>query len=92
MQEKAGIESEESYVKYQEYVAQGNINEEGLYKDEISSTEDMSNYVHITLGTNKKNLDVTYYLDKELQNPIDADEISISPGDALYAKVEVSMG
>lgn len=90
MQEKAGIESEESYVKYQEYVAQGKIDEEGLYKDEISSTEDMSNYVHITLGTNKKNLDVTYYLDKELQNLIDADEVYIKPGDALYAKVAVS--
>lgn len=89
MQEKAGISEEATYKQYQEFETTGHLDVSGNYTNSASSDNAYEGYVHVSLGYNKKNLDITYYRDEEHTSQILEDDIYMAPGESLFASVDV---
>ena len=79
------------YDQYAEQKQAGTI-VDGYYRDPAIPAlgdDGAEDSVHVTLARNAL-LDITYYRDRDLTEPIDGDSCLLKPDDCLYAKVEDS--
>lgn len=90
----SGVIPEEDVQAYLELKNTGRLDEQGFYKPVIADEglreegEDGADgnreHIHVTFGENPY-LEISYYLDKELTNPVDTENCYVNPGDCLYA-------
>lgn len=85
--EKSGVLQDENYVKYQEYLEAGVLDEEGLYIDDTE--EDIkAGSIHVTFASNN-NIKASYFSDIECKSVVDITDYYTNPGTVLYAKAKL---
>lgn len=95
--QKAEIMTDEDYEKYVELRNTGQLNEDGYYMSEgididlveENVQEDVASQqgkIRITFAKNAY-LDVEYYLDAKLEEPIESNICYLNPGECIYADV-----
>lgn len=86
--EQSGIYDESPYQTYQQMKEDGTLDDDGLYSPPISEQDapsaEKSGTIHVTFAKNSF-LNITYYSDPELKNPIDENNCYLNPGDCVYA-------
>lgn len=84
----SGINEDVEYQQYEELVAQGVLNAEGIYneleKEEYQDVQKKEKQVRVSIANNEF-LDIQYYLDAEMTKKIDEDVIYLNPGEKLYS-------
>lgn len=79
------ISEDEDYREYIKLEKTGSLDEDGFYRDAPVETEEQpSGSVHVTFAENQY-LDIVYYYDAELTEPIDTRQCYLMPGDSIYA-------
>lgn len=86
----AGILDDEDYKKYVDLRDTGQLDQDGFYKDTkelvsedgLDSTQDS---IHVSFAANSC-LDIEYYWDAELTEPIDTEACYLKPGECVYVK------
>lgn len=73
-----GVNDDNDYKEWKRLEASGQLDENGEY------TKDA---VHVTMGTNAF-LEIAYFTDSEMQDPITGSSLYMVPGNCVYAKVE----
>lgn len=87
IREKSEINNDENYIKYQNYINEGNVDQEGYYQENI--IDGTAGKVHITFASNN-NLNVKYYTDAAHKNQIETQSYYADLGASIYAEVENS--
>lgn len=84
--EQSRIMPEEDYQKYIELRENGQLNMDGQYiaPEMTSEPNPELEGIHVTFATNAY-IDVEYYFDAELNQPVDIKQCYLKPGDCIYA-------
>lgn len=88
MVKKSGVLENADYQKYEGYVNDGRIDEDGYYAE--STDESVENHapIHVTFANNN-NLKIQYYSDAEHLTPLSQSACYLNPGDSIYALVKI---
>lgn len=89
--DKAGITSQEDYLRYKHYEQANELDEAGYYMESAAQMQtfqqqESKGKIHITFGNNRY-IEVLYYTDADMTTPLVTNECYLNPGDTLYAKV-----
>lgn len=86
---RAGIHEDANYLQYIELRDAGQLDEEGSYRFERTEPAPMPSIpkggVHITFAVNS-HLNIQYFYDPELSDPVDVASCYVDPGDCIYVK------
>lgn len=85
--EESGVLQDENYVKYQEYLEEGLLDEEGLYIDNTVE-EIKAGSIHVTFASNN-NIKASYFSDVACKSAVDTTDFYTNPGTILYAKAKL---
>lgn len=93
MKQQSGVLENEDYQKYLSYSEQGKLDQDGYYSQRMLEQEaaeeiGSSDSAHITFAVNEY-LEVHYYLDAGLKNELTGNSCDLSPGDCIYAEVDL---
>lgn len=83
---KSGMMDDANYQEYEQYVAAGQLDDEGYYIEEAEA-EHAS--VWVTFSENY-NLEVQYYTDEAHRTAVDVSNCYLNPGDSIYAVVSIN--
>ena len=86
--QQSGVLEEEDYKKYEEYEADGNLDDEGYYIEKASAETQDHAQIHVTFAENN-NLNVRYYTDAEHKDEVDPADCYLNPGSSVYAVVTI---
>ena len=86
--QQSGVLEEEDYKKYEEYEADGNLDDEGYYIEKASEETQDHAQIHVTFAENN-NLNVRYYTDAEHKDEVDPADCYLNPGSSVYAAVTI---
>ncbi len=86
----AGILDDEDYQNYVDLEGNGQLDRDGFYKDtnDLSTENDSDSTqdgIHVSFAVNSC-MDIAYYWDAKLTNPVDVKTCYLKPGDCIYAK------
>lgn len=84
--ERAGVTSQQEYLRYEQYREMGLLDEEGYYVMPRESEQEHNGQIHVTFATNRY-MEILYYTDAAMISPLTASECYLDPGDTLYAKL-----
>lgn len=96
IEEKSGILETEEYIKYQEYLNNGELDADGCYIDKEPEEDTIANEangnkdkgtVHVTFAENQY-VEIDYYTDLNMTSAIDKDNCYLNPGNTIYGKVK----
>lgn len=89
MIKQSGILEDSDYQKYEIYVQEDVLDEEGYYTETSEITRTAPNAVHVTFGNNN-NLQIRYYADDAHQLSLNSEACYLYPGDTIFADVKIN--
>lgn len=89
MLQQSGVLENKDYIQYQNYLAEGKLDQYGYYNAENNDQNSISGTIHVTFPSNN-NLIVNYYEDANHTNMLNTANCYLNPGDSVYASVEIS--
>ena len=89
------ISNDDDYAMYSDLSEKGNLDNQGFYHN--SESDELSQYeppvtpsgIHVTFATNQY-LDVQYFYDANLTEPVDTDNCYLSTNDCIYYSPDIT--
>lgn len=92
MWKRSGVSGEVSYVQYQQLKSENALDEDGLYhsrkSEQKKEAEEPSGAIHVSFARND-NLQLEYYADAALSEPLERYNCYLNPGDTIYAAAPI---